>query len=294
MSGQEGVELSPIGDVDRAEAGRFLHAQLNSAVSAEAWADAMRVPWLVDAPNHGFLLRADGAGIVGVYLGFYAEREIDGVPVRVCNLGAWCVLDEYRAHSIRLLRAMLGQKDWQITDLSPSGAVVPLNTRLKFRLLDTSTMLVPNLPWPPSRRVRIVTDPARIGALLAGREGHARELQIFRDHERAAAARHILIQRGEDLCYLIVRKDRRKGLPLFASVLYVSDPELFRRSARHVYRHLLVRHGALATLAEHRVTGQLARPWLRVPTPRPKMFRSQTLRPEQIDYLYSELTCVAW
>jgi hypothetical protein len=29
-------------------------------------------------------------------------------------------------------------------------------------------------------------------------------------------------------------------------------------------------------------------------SPRPKMFRSDRLAPEHVDYLYSELVCVAW
>ncbi len=50
----------------------------------------------------------------------------------------------------------------------------------------------------------------------------------------------------------------------------------------------------MATLVEQRVTGwtpPLARALSR---PRPKMFRSDDLAAEDVDYLYSELTCVAW
>ena len=67
---------------------------------------------------------------------------------RFCNLAAWCVIDEYRSLGLRLLNALLAQKGYHFTDLSPSGNVVPLNTRLKFSHLDVATALVPNLPWP--------------------------------------------------------------------------------------------------------------------------------------------------
>ena len=49
------------------------------------------------------------------------------------------------------------------------------------------------------------------------------------------------------------RRDRRKRLPLFASILYVGDHDLFRACAPLFYRHLLLRHGIPATLAEFRV-----------------------------------------
>ena len=76
------------------------------------------VPWKVDAPNHGFMLR-DGQRVVGVQLAFYSERLVAGRAERFCNLGAWCVLPEYRFHSIRLLMAVLAQDGYHFTSLSP-------------------------------------------------------------------------------------------------------------------------------------------------------------------------------
>ncbi|KAE8764907.1 hypothetical protein GB883_06610 [Georgenia thermotolerans] len=226
--------------------------------------------------------------MVGAYLAFYSERGIDGRPERFCNLAAWCVEEGYRSQGLRLLRAALRQKGYHLTDFSPSGNVVPLNARLGFTALDTTTALAPNLPWPAWSRARVVTDPREIERVLTGRE-----LAIYRDHARAAAARHLVLVAGARTCYVVVRRDRRKRLPLFASVLHVSDPELFARHGRLVLRHLLLRHGVPFTLAERRVVPRVPGPSVTV-AGRPKMFRSPTLRADQIDYLYSELTCVAW
>ena len=61
----------------------------------------------------------------------------------------------------------------------------------------------------------------------------------------AAAARHVVLRaRRASRCYVVFRRDRRKDLPLFASVLHVSNPELFRRDGPPLARHLLLRHGA--------------------------------------------------
>jgi hypothetical protein len=81
---------------------------------------------------------------------------------------------------------------------------------------------------------------------------------------------------------------------LFASVLHVSDQALFREAYRHVLSHLLLRHAIPFTLAELRVVGHRPRPSLMLRSPRPKMYKSANLAPEQVDYLYSELTFVAW
>ena len=82
--------------------------------------------------------------------------------------------------------------------------------------------------------------------------------------------------------------------PIFASVLYVSNPALFRRMARSFSRHLLLRHGIPLTLVEPRVAGHRPRPSIMLRAPRRKMFKSGQLAPHQIDHLYSELVCVAW
>jgi hypothetical protein len=280
------VALAPITGADVPEVARFLHASLNSGVP---WARVMTVPWKAEVPNHGFMLR-DGPAVTGAYLAFYSERSVGGRIERFCNLGAWCVLPQYRLHSVRLLTALLAQDGYHFTDLSPSGSVVPLNARLKFRALDTATALVPGLPRPTlPPRTRISEDPDVIEAVLAGPE-----LDIYRDHARAAAARHLVLIRGHACCYVMFRKVRRKGLPLFAAILYVSNPEVFRCGIAALSGHLLVRHRVLATLAELRVVGQRPRLSVMLRSPRPKMYRSTSLEPAEIDDLYSELACVPW
>ena len=304
------VELVPITDADVAAVADFLHRNLNKRLSASEWIDAMAEPWKAEAPNHGFMLR-DGQRVVGVYLAFYSERTVAGRAERFCNLASWCVLPDFRAHSVRLLKALLAQDGYHFTDLAPTGNVIPLNARLRFRFLDTSAVVVPNLPWPTlPRRTRISADPDVIASTLAGAE-----LELYRDHAQAAAARHLVLIRGGDSCYVMFRRRWWRGLPVFATILHVSNPELFRRAAGPLARYLLVRHRVLVTLAELRTVR--CRPRLSVPLPRPKalpgkhdsrlsrayatryhgtippkMYRSASLEPAQIDDLYGELVCV--
>jgi hypothetical protein len=283
------VEMRPIGPADVAAVAEFLHANLSERVPVAAWARAVDVHWDVDRPNAGFML-LDGEAVVGAHLAFYSERTIAGRREQFCNLGAWCVLPDHRFHGLRLLRALLAQDGYHFVDLSPSGNVVGLNTRLGFRFLDTTTTVVPNVPWlsRPGRDT-ISADPALLERTLTGRE-----LQIYRDHAASPAARHLLLMRGGEWCYVIFRKDRRKGLPLFASILHVSRPQLFRAMAGPLARHLLLRHGTAATLVERAVVEHRPRVALVIESHRRKMFRSPWLEPAQIDYLYSELVCLSW
>jgi hypothetical protein len=282
------VALAPITDADLPAVGAFLHRHLNRRVPADAWVRALRVPWKVDAQDHGYLLR-DGEDVVGAYLAFYSDREIDGRRERFCNLGAWCVLPEHRFRGLRLLKALTSRPGLHYTDLSPSGSVVALNRRLGFTHLDTTTVLVPNLPWPPlPGDARVVVDPRRIEEVLTGPE-----LDRYRDHASTAAARQVVLVGDGRTRHVVLRRVRRKDLPLFAAILHVSDPPLPAGSWRALSRHLLVRHGLPVTLAERRITGP-APAWAVGPVrSRPKMVRS-TLPPDRIDDLYSELTCVPW
>jgi hypothetical protein len=282
------VRVTPITGADVNAVAGFLHSELNQRVPAAAWARALAVPWQVDAPNHGFMLVTDTGEVVGAYVAFYSERTVDGRVERFCNLGAWCVREEHRFHSLRLLKALLAQPGYHFTDLSPSGNVVPINSRLKFEFLDTTTALVPNLPLP-GLPFRVTSNPRVLAHVLRGRDR-----EIYDDHRDTAAANHVLLRAGDEYCYVVFRKDRRKGLPLFASVLHVSNPEVFRKTARAFARHLLLRYGIPATLMELRVTGHRPWPARLLKSPRRKMFRSDKLAHDQIDYLYSELACVAW
>jgi hypothetical protein len=228
--------------------------------------------------------------ILGVYVAFYSLRRIGDREEHFCNLAAWCVLDAYRSHGLRLLKALLDQQGYTFTDLSPSGNVVPLNARLNFQHLDTAAALVPNFPVPLwGSGVRMVSEPSAIDSCLEGRD-----LEIYRDHARAPAAHHLVALRGDQRCYIMFRRDRRKQLPLFASILHIGNPEFFQRIAGHVYSCLLTRFGILATLIEDRQG--ISPPVLSIAlrSPRPKMFRSSRLVQGDVDYLYSELTCVPW
>lgn len=280
------VCLAPITREDVPEVAAFLHRELNPRLSTDQWARSILPPWATTGPNHGFLLRSAGR-VVGVNVAFYSERELAGGSQQFCNLAAWCVSNDFRAHGVRLLRALLSQHGYTFTDLSPSGNVVAINERLRFQHLDTTTALVPHLPRR-TRGVRVVTCQDEIAGLLT-----PSERRIFLDHRHAGAAIHVVLVTGDRHCYVVARRDRRKRLPVFTSLLYVSDPSLMPVVGPRLYTHLL-RRGAIATLAETRVAGTAPPVSWRLPRSRPKMFKSADLAADHIDYLYSELTCVAW
>lgn len=281
------VSVHPITDQDLPEVALFLGEHFPPHTPADQWADAWRTTVNLpgsSAPNHGFLLRADGR-VVGAYPAIYSTRVINGRSERFCNLAVWFTAPEYRSHSIRMARAVLRQKDVTFTDLTPVDRVQNLNLRLGFTYLDTTTAAVLNVPWTWSGRVRVSDDPAVIESSLTG---HVRT--YFADHSQSRWARHVVLLRGDQACYVLWRRQQIRGLPLFASVQYISNPALFRGSFGSLARHLLLRHGILATLVEDRLAGGRVKPSIQMPRPTRRMFKSTTVGPEDIDYLYSEIT----
>lgn len=278
--------VAPIEEDDIAASAAFLTEHLNPDVPAESWIALLRPPWPT-LSTRGFRLLV-GDELVGVYAMVYSIR---GERV-VCNLAAFCVMEQHRAHSLRLLRAALAQPGMVFTDLSPSGNVPALNVRLGFSHLDTATRLVANLPLPLPlhlpRGAALTTDPERIASMLSGEDA-----TVFRDHRRAPAARHVLVCDGDRYAYLMYRRDARKRLRIFASPLYVGgDRALLQRSWPRVSAHLR-RQGMLATLAERRVLGFVPGGWgAALRHPRPKMFKGASA--DEVDYLYSELTLLEW
>lgn len=285
----EAVVLRPIeaGDADAVCA--FLHAELNPRVPVEDWAALLAPPWSTDAPDHGMLIETAGR-IVGVYVAVHSDRVLGGARRTVCNLAAFCVVEEHRAHSLRLMRAMLNRPGVVFTDLSPSGNVVALNERLGFEHLDTATSLLVNLPRFAGRGIRVSSDVDVAAATVTGEDA-----RLLRDHRGARAVRHVSVRSGDAYAYLMVRKVRRKGLPVFATVLHAGgDRALLARAWPAVGAHLLAHHGALATLVERRVAAEVFGRGRVLARPRPKMFRGEDVAAAEIDDLYSELVLLEW
>ena len=288
MGTEPTVALRPIGPEDVKAVADFLHRHLNSRLSGDVWAAAMASPWTASRPNYGYMLVV-GDEVVGANLAFYSRREIGGQFEEFCNLGALCVREDLRAHTFRLVRAILKQPGYHFTDFSPSGNVIELDRRLGFRDLDTTTVLSLNLRPPSRKGVQIIDDLKLIDQYLLG---PARTL--FVDHRETLAARHLLVVRGEEQCYIVFRMDKRKRLRLFASVLYVSDKELYRTFANPIAGYLLRKHRAIATLVELRLIGEGPDFGYRLRKPRARFLKSERLGDSAVDYLYSELTCVPW
>jgi hypothetical protein len=259
----------------------FLHEHLNPRITVEHWMAAFRQQWGVTEPNHGFAMRDADGRLVGGIGAIYAERIIRGRPERFCNISSWCVLTEYRSHSMRLAMALLSQPGYHFTDLSPTAVVADSLKFLKFTLMDRRVTVMPALPigaWG----VRVVTDPDAIEAALAPADA-----KVFRDHRHLPWLRHLAVGRSGAYCHVWFTASRMKHLPC-ADLLHVSDPELFLRYRAAVGRYFLLRCGILSMRIESRLLPRRPRLSAQVDDYSLKLFRSDTLHESDISSLYSE------
>jgi hypothetical protein len=280
------VSLRPITDEDLDKVARFLHAHHDSTIPVERFRQSFAAQHSTSRPDNGVML-VDGDEIVGAYLAYYSDRVVDGRLERICNLGSWYVLPQYRRHSLKMAKAILTRDGFHFLDLSPSDTVAALNKRLGFNYLDNRAVVLPAVPWP-WRPARISSDPLVIQQALSGEE-----LRLYKDHRDAPAARHVVLQDRGAVCYVVLRVVRRKKLPV-AIVVHASRPDMLRRMIHPFVGFALLRQRVVAVAVELRwLDGKVpggSIPWRL----RPKMFRSPTLRPEQIDYFYSELLFLEW
>ncbi len=254
----------------------------NPAITRTHWRTLFIPPWPCDDDLRGFILR-DGGKVVGFFGAIPCERTIDGRPERFANLTSWITLPEYRNHSIRLFQAVAGIEHRTLTCLTPLPSIHSLYKRFGFEDLESKLRILLPVPSPGALRFRVTSEEKEIATLATGA---ARE--VFEAH-RGVVCRHLLVHRGDRQC--LVTFSRTKGRRrFFARVHGATDWELFVEAIESIRWRLMLAARATLVMIDAR--------WLRGAEPawsresglaQSPVFKSATLRAEQIDHLYSEL-----
>lgn len=250
----------------------------NPAITREQWRTLFFPPWPCDDDLRGYVLREDErtTGFFGV---IPSEREIDGRRERFANLTSWVTLPEYRNHALRLFQAVATLEDRTLTCMTPLTATYPFYRRFGFQDLETKLRIL--LPVPSLRALRY-----RARNIARHAAGAARE--IFESH-RSAPCKHLLIERGGRQC--LVTFSRTKGRRRhFARVHGFTDREVFIDALESLRWRLMLAARAPLVMIESRWLGGVVPPWSRAAgVGQIPVFKSATLRAEQIDNLYSEM-----
>ena len=239
------------------------------------------------AETHCGLILVDGDRTVGFLGMIFSRRLINDKVEKFCNLTSWYVHKDYRSRAISMILPLHGMKDYTITDLTPAKNVYKIQNKLGFKDLDGAGRLL--LPF--GRRLfqqkfsatNLSHDSAAIEKKLEGQN-----LKIFNDHQKYPCF-HFLLAGQDRYCYIIYTKLRRKRIP-YAHLHYISDPDLFALAYRDIRNSILSHARAYFLLIDSRLVKDRKLPVsICLPYRAPKQYRSSTLKPEQIDNLYSEL-----
>jgi hypothetical protein len=271
--------LEPLTDETLSEFGVFLSHHLNPAISPEEFRRGLSVSFGSEKPNSGFVVR-DAGEIVGGIGAIYSDQNINGRTERFCNITSWCVLEKFRAQSMRLCMAIVSQPGYSFTDLTPTEVVMKSLAFLKFAPLSGVRTVFFNHPWPLGRALTDVDEIA--GRLPPG------AAKVLIDHRKFSWLRHFAVGKAERWCHVVWKPWRLKGLPC-ADILYVSDPGIFIENAAASGHYLLTRHSCATTRIETRLLPFVPPRTLQLTGYRPKMYRSAHLYESQISNLYSEL-----
>jgi hypothetical protein len=281
------IRTLPITADDLAEVGRFLNEHLNRKISSDDWVASLSHRWAENQPNHGMQLRDDGR-LVGVFCAIYSDQWIDGKLERFCNPHSWCVLNEYRNHSIGLILPLLRQAGYHFTMYTPNPKVAEIFRGLKFRDLNDGLYYFPNLPsLRRGRRDEFVeSDPDRIRTTLSS--------ALQRDFDAHRSIRWLKFAsfgNADDTCLLIYKRDTVKRLPC-ARIIHVSSADAFDRYGAMLGHHLLTRHGLPVSRIEARFLNGPPRHGVSRKRHQPKMVLSKTLVDSQFRDAYSELVAL--
>jgi len=281
--------LHPIQDPDLEPFCAFLRTHLNSTIPQKDWVAAFRRPWMpnnLDKPNNGFLIRDDSSDIVGGIGAIYSQQTIASQPERLCNITSWCVLEAYRAQSMRLAMAVVSQAGYSFTDLTPTDVVADSLKFLKFKAMDPTILLLPHKPWAAGGGARVVDDPARVEGQLP-----PAALDNWQAHRDLPWLSHAAIGSGQQWCHVVYKTIRVKKLRC-AKIIGCSDAGLLLRWHGALGRHLLLRRGMVGSWVEQRLLPHRPEGAIELHGYKAKMFRSDTLSEAQISNLYSELTAL--
>lgn len=223
----------------RAEVEALLHGFRDNAFAPdEQWRKAVRA--LLDGAFHqrwdpegfpGYVIR-DGGKIQGYLATIFSRRVLPGFgEQRICNATLWFVKDAYRPVSLQLFSGVLALP--RTTVLAYTTTVLPqvgaLLGRLGFKSLDQGLTLVfagSLLGAQPPLGVRVTTGLEAVGERLTGVER-----KILEDHRALPDCVHLLLEEGDQHCYLV---STRAPFTRFLRFHHVGNPALLIRHAKAV------------------------------------------------------------
>ncbi len=266
----------------------LLHTKMNARIPVDRWRHLMTYQWLDDKPDFGRVVESDGK-VLG-YIGLiYSDRILSTVEggqrtERFVSMTSWYLDKSLRGRGLGkgLMAATIDDPaNKTFTQFTNSPKPMAIVAALGFDVLDEYRYHWKKTGLPDSRLVVI----------------DSRELMLARAN---SVQRQLLVDMNVmPIVPLWLEFGSRQALVFFSikykgenvlwyDLLYTSDPELFTDCAQSLTNQLLPDTPSVLATDSRLVKppeGEVVRERL----PVSRHFMSDTVRPHEIDHLYSEL-----
>jgi hypothetical protein len=267
--------IRPARPDDRNEVVDLLHTHMSAKIPRERWALLFDYPWRpADAPDCGRVLQ-EGGRIVGYLGATYVDRTLDGRVERICNMSSWYLLRPYRGqgHGRAMVLDLTANPDLTYTDLTATPQVdAMLRAHAGFAILDRQRWILRGKDRAADVDLRDIA-PAIIPLSHHAGMRNVRFVQAFTPSGSCIFAVHVK-RKGEGLAY--------------HQLLHADRPEILAGQAEAIAAALLPEPAAVLAidcrLVPDRPVGAAVED-----IAQPRLYKSRTLRPAQIDNLYNEV-----
>lgn len=240
--------------------------------------------WDSQEGSFGYIL-FDNNNAVGFIGTLFSERIINNKYEKLCNLTSWIVKKEYRNESLSLIFPILQLKECTVTVFTPSSVTSSTLKAFGYQEIFGKRVIIPTIPGSGSSASKSSVE-YNLNKIMTNL--NTNDLKIFYDH-LYFRCNYILIKAREGYCYIILRKKSVRKLPL-AEIQYISNREIFLKYIRNHSFNIGCHFKIVGLIVNERyVEGQKLRLSATLRPSGPILYKSSTLKKQDIDTLYSEL-----
>lgn len=253
------------------------------------WRNVFDYRWDHGEGHCGYAM-LDNDTCVGMMGMVFSRRRIHCDVKKFCNLHTWWVREDYRGRSLALLRPLLRLDGYTITHFTPCERIDAITKKLGYKRMDKRVKILLPLGHrraPGVGQCEILEDEAAIQDVLS-----EDDRRILNDH-RPYGCRNLVVRDGDEYCYILFARVVRHWMP-YCHYHYISNKDLFLKHERKIRAFVLDSQDARFAAIDSRFVKGINFPrsfHSRVPAH--GLYKSTDVEPEQIDYLYSDVSLLS-
>jgi GNAT superfamily N-acetyltransferase len=260
----------------------MLHTYMNPEFSPEHWSRLFVRDWCIVEPELGLVVE-DAGTIVGFHGHICSRRCIRDTWERFVNFSSWYLRKDYRGQGLGtgMVKTALSNPDATYTVFSLSPKRIELFKTLGMEPLDTTRLLFKKR----EPRTLVCVDDDLESVRWKVECEHSRVLQDNEPYN----IKPYLVSTNCNQCLIILNEAVKKNGITYHDVLYRSNPAFFAAHVQDMANAILPDGNHVLATDRRLLPGPRPLESKEETIVSPRFYRSDRVRPDQIDLLYSEL-----